>query len=59
MLCTKRIPQLLRNPPTTRMFRDAAVQDAPTIMSDHKEAYNTLKLRVGTVKKSIAAITSR
>ena len=59
MLCTKRIPQLLRNPPTTRMFRDAAVQDAPTIMSDHKESYNTLKLRVGTLKKSIAVITPR
>jgi hypothetical protein len=35
------------------------VQNAPPVMGDNEEAIENPKLRVGTVKKSIAAIASR
>jgi hypothetical protein len=37
------------------MLADVALQDAPPVM---KKQYSTPNLMVGTVKKSIAAITS-
>jgi hypothetical protein len=59
VFCRKRFSQLLRNPQTSGMLGDVEVQNAPTIMSDHEEAMSALNVSVGTVKKSIAAITSR
>ena len=42
------------------MLRDVNVQDAPPIMTDDEEAVEHAEgNRVGTVKKSIAAIASR
>ena len=34
----KRFSQLLRDPQATRMLGDVEVQNAPAIMSDHKDA---------------------
>src|SRR5215470_15849142 len=54
----KRLPQLLHHPLARRMLADVAVQDAPPVMSDHEKTVQHAKPDVGTVKKSIAAITS-
>ena len=51
--------QLLDDPQACRMPCDIEVQDAPTIVTDDEKAIEHLKVIVGTVKKSIAAIASR
>jgi len=59
MLRREGFSHLLCNPKMSRVSGDIEVEDAPTIMRDDEKQYSTLKLSVGTVKKSIAAIASR
>ena len=41
------------------MLCDIEVQDTPTVVTDDEKTIERLKVIVGTVKKSIAAIASR
>ena len=55
----KSLSQLLRDPRTCRMLRGIKVEDSPPVVADHEDAVQERNVTVGTVKKSIAAITSR
>ena len=55
----KGFTQLLDDPRAGRVFGDAAAQDSAPIMRDYEEAVQYTKGRVGTLKKSIAAMASR
>lgn len=53
------LSRLLDNPGASRMTCDVEVEDAPPVMTDDEEQYRQLKVTVGTVKKSMAAMASR
>ena len=55
----KCFPQLLYNPIGTRSAGDIEMQDPAPCVLNHEEAIQEFKVRVGTAKKSMAAITSR
>ena len=55
----KGLAQLLRNPRATRMPCHIAMENQPPVMRNDEETIENPNDRVGTVKKSIAAITSR
>jgi len=55
----KCFPQLLHYPGAGRVFRDVEMEDpASTVFAD-EETIRDPKMRVGTVKKSMAAMASR
>ena len=58
-LIRERLAQLLHDPNTGGMPRDVEMQDTPAVVADDEEAVENSKCEGGTVKKSIAAITSR
>ena len=55
----KRFPQLLYDPIGTRLAGDIECRILRLECSITKKQYRSLKVRVGTAKKSMAAITSR
>jgi hypothetical protein len=55
----KSFAQLLHDPLALGMFGGIEVEDSPPLVADHEEAVEHPKVAVGTVKKSMAAITSR
>ena len=59
LIIRKGLAQLVGNPSAIRMSGDVEMKDPPPVMRNHKEAVDTPKASVGTVKKSIAAIASR
>ena len=55
---SKGLPQLLHNPRASRVFRHIEMNDPASAMLDDEEQYKTRNVRVGTVKKSMAAMLS-
>jgi hypothetical protein len=55
----KRFPQLLHYPGAIRVFRDIEMEDPAAGVFDDEKQYKTRNVRVGTVKKSVAVMTSR
>ena len=55
----KCFPQLLHYPGAGRVFRDVEMEDPASTVFDDEKQYKTRKVRVGTVKKSMAAMASR
>ena len=53
------LSNLLRDPRARGMFRGMEVKNLPPAMADYEEAVKHTNVAVGTVKKSIAAMTSR
>ena len=52
-------PAKHHHPGTCRVFRDIEMEDPTATVFDDEKQYKTRKVRVGTVKKSIAVMTSR
>jgi hypothetical protein len=55
----KGLPQLLHNPRASRVFRHIEMADPRRPCSMTKKQYKTRNVRVGTVKKCMAAMISR
>jgi hypothetical protein len=55
----KGFSQLLHYPGAGWVFRDVEMENLVSIVFDDEEQYKIRKVRVGTVKKSIAVMTSR